>query len=35
MMQNNYKTRWIVIEYYYGKFNDNRHKYDKHLQYFQ
>ena len=24
MMQNNYKTRWIVIEYYYGKFNDKR-----------
>ena len=24
MMQNNYKTRWSVIEYYYGTFNDKR-----------
>ena len=24
MMQNKYKTRWIVVEHYYGKFNDTQ-----------
>lgn len=24
MMQNKYKTRWIVVEHYYGKFDDTQ-----------